>query len=160
MFTLCKHNYLIHNFSAMSRHSSILHMLSFIRNINKDRQKKKRPREQQARSNHAMQKEEKTSQKRQSNDHVGRVQSSVFTQFADFLSPRVRSHAPLLVLVLIFSPGRLVEVLATASGALRAAVRVAARLATTDANVRHLDGRGGTVDWRKVLRRLRWVVGG
>ena len=144
------------NFSAMSRHSSMIHMLSFICSTNKDRQ---------ARKDHESNRLDRAMQCRKSreitqNDHVGRMQSSFATTPIDLLSPRVRSHAPLLVLVLIFSPWRLVKVLARASSALRAAVRVAARLATTDANVRHLDGRGGTVDWRKVLRRLRWVVGG
>lgn len=87
-----------------------------------------------------MQKEENHSQKYQFNDHVDEVQSSFATQFTELLSPRVRSHAPLLVIILVFSPRRLVEVLASASSALGAAVRVAARLATADANVRHLDG--------------------
>ena len=52
------------------------------------------------------------------------------------------------------------ETLARASSALCAAERVAARLAATDADVGHLDRRGGTVDRREVGRGLRWVVGG
>ena len=147
------------NFSAMSGHSSMIHMLNSVRSTNKDRQARKD--HESNRLDRAMQcRKRKISQERRPYHRVGEVQSSFATQFTELLSPRVRSHAPLLVIILVFSPRRLMEVLAGASSALGAAVRVAARLATTDANVRHLDGRGGTVDWREVGGRLRWVVGG
>jgi len=74
-------------------------------------------------------------QKRQLCQHVAEVQNPLSSQPSDLLSPSVRSHAPVLVLVRVFSLRRLMEALTSATGALRTTVRVGAGLATTDADM-------------------------
>jgi hypothetical protein len=76
------------------------------------------------------------------------------------LSSNSRSHTP--DLILIFVPSlrrRLVVTLTSATGTLIPTVRVTARLAAAETDLRHLDGRGGTLDWWEVGGRLL-VVGG
>jgi hypothetical protein len=71
-----------------------------------------------------------------------------------------RSHTPNLIFILISSlRRRLVVPLTGASGTLVSTVRVAARLAAAEADLRHFDGRGGALDWWEVGRGLL-VVGG
>ena len=70
-------------FSIMSRHSSILHTLNFIRSTNKARQK--REDHESNRLDRAMQCRKRIKiQKRQSNGHTGGVQSSFATHVLTF----------------------------------------------------------------------------
>jgi hypothetical protein len=111
----------------------MLHVLTSLRDSNKDSWEKTT--RAKGSIEPCIAETEKPIQKGQLCQHVAEVQNSLSIQHNDLLSSSVRSHAPVLVFVLVFSLRRLVEALASATGALRTTVRVGAGLATADADV-------------------------
>jgi hypothetical protein len=106
---------------------------------------KERPRERLARSSHGMQ---------------SKAEATENAKIPATLRAASRSHAPNLIFILVPSlKRRLVVPLTSASGTLVSTVRVAARLAAPETDLRHFDGRGGALDWWEVGRGLL-VVGG